>query len=84
MYETTGHRIGELASRTGLTVRTLHHYDRIGLLRPGRRTPAGHRVYGESEVQRLYAIVALRSLGMPLARIAETLDRGLSLRDAVT
>src|SRR6266545_8217833 len=52
-----GLRIGELAGRTGLTVRALHHYDRIGLLSPSRRTEAGYRLYGEADVRRLYAIV---------------------------
>ncbi|HSL84954.1 MAG TPA: MerR family DNA-binding transcriptional regulator, partial [Thermoanaerobaculia bacterium] len=50
-------RVGELARRTGLTVRTLHHYDEIGLLRPARRSAtvsgAGYRLYGPAEVERL-------------------------------
>ena len=67
-------KIGELARRTGLTVRTLHHYDEIGLLSPARRSDGGHRVYDEASVQRLYRIVSLRSLGFPLDAIAEALD----------
>lgn len=46
-------KVGALARRTGLTVRTLHHYDEIGLLRPTQRTTAGHRLYGDEEVRRL-------------------------------
>lgn len=73
--ETRGLKVGELAVRTGLTVRTLHHYDEIGLLRPARRTPSGHRVYGLEEVQRLQQIASLRQLGLPLDEIRECLDR---------
>jgi DNA-binding transcriptional MerR regulator len=67
-------KIGQLAARTGLTVRTLHHYDEIGLLSPAQRSEGGHRVYDETDVQRLYRIVSLRSLGFPLDAIAEALD----------
>jgi len=67
-------KIGELARRTGLTVRTLHHYDEIGLLSPAERSDGGHRVYDEAGVQRLYRIVSLRSLGFPLDAIKEALD----------
>jgi DNA-binding transcriptional MerR regulator len=66
--------IGELAARTGITVRTLHHYDEIGLARPSRRTPAGHRRYTADDVRRLHRIVALRGFGFPLLEIAALLD----------
>ncbi len=68
-------KVGELASRTGTTVRTLHHYDEIGLLTPGGRTPAGHRLYGESEVRRLQQIASLRQLGLSLDEIRACLAR---------
>jgi MerR family transcriptional regulator, thiopeptide resistance regulator len=67
-------KIGELARATGLTVRTLHHYDEIGLLIPSERTQAGYRLYGEHDVRRLYEIRALRDLGIPLGEIPEALD----------
>jgi MerR family transcriptional regulator, thiopeptide resistance regulator len=67
-------KVGELAATTGVTVRTLHHFDEIGLLRPGARTAAGHRLYAEPEVRRLYRILALRHLGVPLSEIARSLD----------
>ncbi|MEN8376651.1 MAG: MerR family transcriptional regulator [Gemmatimonadota bacterium] len=67
--------VGELALRTGLTVRTLHHYDDIGLLAPVSRSPAGYRLYGPGDVRRLQRIVSLRALGLPLADIADSLDR---------
>lgn len=66
-------RIGELAAATGVTVRTLHHYDEIGLLVAGR-SPAGQRLYGEAEVRRLFRIVSLRRLGLGLPEIAEQLQ----------
>jgi MerR family transcriptional regulator, thiopeptide resistance regulator len=67
-------RIGELARETGLTVRTLHHYDQLGLLSPLSRTAGGHRCYTSGDVRRLHRIVALRSLGISLAEIGTLLD----------
>ena len=69
-----GWRVGDLARATGLTVRTLHHYDEIGLLTPADRSEGGHRLYGEQDVQRLYRIRLLRRLGLPLHQIAQALD----------
>ncbi|AVS76364.1 MerR family transcriptional regulator [Paracidovorax cattleyae] len=69
-------RVGELARRTGLTVRTLHHYDEIGLLRPSTRSESGYRLYSEADVQRLHAIQTLRHLGLPLGDIAGLLQGG--------
>jgi MerR family transcriptional regulator, thiopeptide resistance regulator len=67
-------KVGELADATGLTVRTLHHFDEVGLLRPATRSQAGHRLYTADDVRRLYRIFALRHLGMPLREIAQALD----------
>lgn len=66
--------VGELAERTGLTVRTLHHYDQIGLLRPAARTPAGYRLYGPAEVRRLQHVASLRRLGLSLDDIGRCLE----------
>ena len=77
-------RVGELAAATGLTVRTLHHFDEIGLLRPGERSSAGHRLYTADDVRRLHHILTLRHLGMPLADIAAALDGGLDLHVLLT
>ena len=74
MYDEKHWKIGELARATGLTVRTLHHYDEIGLLVPSERTQAGYRLYGEQDVRRLYEIRALRDLGIPLSEIPDALD----------
>lgn len=65
----------EFARKTGVTVRTLHHYDRMGLLKP-RRTPSGYRMYGAAELARLEQIVTLKFLGLPLKEIKGALERG--------
>lgn len=70
-----GFQVGEVARLTGVSVRTLHHYDRIGLLQPQQRTAAGYRLYGEQDLLRLQQILTLRYLGFPLKRIGELLDR---------
>ena len=67
-------RVGELAERTGLTVRTLHHYDQLGLLSPSSRTSGGHRSYTAADVARLHRIIALRSCGLSLEQIGEVLS----------
>lgn len=67
-------RVGELAERVGLSVRTLHHYDEIGLLRPAGHTGSGHRLYGEQELQRLQRILSLKQLGLSLEEIQRSLD----------
>lgn len=67
--------VGQLAALAGVTVRTLHHYDRIGLLRPDERTGSGaYRVYGPSAVERLHRILSYRELGLGLEEIATLLD----------
>lgn len=68
-------KVGELAERIGLTVRTLHWYDEIGLLPPARRTRAGHRIYGPDQVERLQRIRSLRHVGLSLQEIRDVLDR---------
>jgi len=77
-------RIGEVAAATGLTVRTLHHYDEIGLLAPSGRSEAGHRLYGDDDLRRLYRIVALRRLGLALGEIGALIDGdGADLRPVI-
>jgi len=77
-------RIGELARATRVTVRALHHYDRLGLLVPSSRTAGGHRCYTGDDVRRLHAILALRGFGLTLAEIGEALDRpGVDPREIV-
>lgn len=72
-------KVGELAARTGLTIRTLHHYDAIGLLCPSGRTDSshgsGHRLYTAADVARLHQILCLKQLGFGLEQIKEYLTR---------
>lgn len=66
--------IKALAELAGVTTRTLRWYDSIGLLRPGAVTPAGYRLYGPAEVERLQQILFYRELGLPLGEIRAILD----------
>ena len=65
----------EFAEATGVTVRALHHYDRLRLLRPSRYTDAGYRLYSERDFARLEQIVALKFIGFPLREIKKILSR---------
>jgi DNA-binding transcriptional MerR regulator len=67
--------VGQVAELFGVTVRTLHHYDEIGLVRPVGRSPAGYRLYTEGDVDRLRHVVVYRRLGLGLGEITEILDR---------
>jgi DNA-binding transcriptional MerR regulator len=69
-------KVGELARRTGLTVRTLHHYDEIGLLKPSLHTEAGYRLYAADDVARLQHVLSLRQLGFTLEEVRHCLDHG--------
>ncbi|MGH3528200.1 MAG: MerR family transcriptional regulator [Pseudonocardiaceae bacterium] len=64
--------MGELARATGLSVRTLRHWDQVGLVCP-RRARAGHRCYSRADVTRLYRALALRSMGLSLEQIGALL-----------
>jgi DNA-binding transcriptional MerR regulator len=66
--------VGELARLAGVTVRTLHHYDRIGLVRPSERTSAGYRSYDVGDLDRLQQVLVYRELGFPLEEVATLLD----------
>src|ERR1700733_1550073 len=68
-------KVGDLARKTGLTVRTPHHYDEIGLLKPSLRTEAGHRLYTTGDVVRLQQVLSLRQLGFSLEEILGCLDQ---------
>lgn len=68
--------VGEVAQRFGITVRTLHHYDDIGLLTPSRRAASGYRVYTSADLTRLSQIIVYRRLEFPLDEIASLLDEG--------
>lgn len=66
--------VGQVAERLGVTVRTLHHYDEIGLLVPNGRTAAGYRLYTDTDIARLQHVVVYRRLGFALEEIALLLD----------
>ncbi|MCX4960257.1 MerR family transcriptional regulator [Streptomyces virginiae] len=68
-----GYTVGRVAAVAGVTVRTLHHYDKAGLLAPSDRSPAGYRRYTDADLARLQQILFYRELGFPLDEIAEIL-----------
>ncbi|HUW65828.1 MAG TPA: MerR family transcriptional regulator [Spirochaetia bacterium] len=73
MKNKTRWQIGELARKTGLSVRTLHYYDQLGLLVPSGRSEAGYRLYTGADLLRLRQILSLRQLGFSLAEIGDCL-----------
>ncbi len=74
--------MGRAAALVGVTVKTLHHWDAIGLVRPTGRTRAGYRVYSGEDVARMYRVLVYRELGLPLAEIGRLLDDpGTDARD---
>ena len=78
----TTYRVRHFANLAGVTVKALHHYDRLGLLRP-QRTTAGYRVYCDADLQRLAQITALKLVGIPLKEIAPLLRGTESLDDVL-
>lgn len=66
--------VGRVAELAGVSVRTLHHYDRIGLVRPSARTPAGYRAYRAGDMERLREVLAYRRLGFGLREVADLVD----------
>lgn len=83
--------VGQVAETFGVTVRTLHHYDEVGLLRPSERSHAGYRLYTPDDLERLATIVTYRRLDLPLDEVAallrgdgSTLEHLRRQRDAVT
>jgi DNA-binding transcriptional MerR regulator len=70
----TARTVRQLANMAGVSVRTLHHYDHIGLLRPSARTAAGYRLYGTKDLLRLQQILLFKELDLPLEEIRRILD----------
>lgn len=77
------YKVREFAKLAGVTVRALHHYDRLGLLTPTRRTGSSYRLYSERDLARLEEIVVLKFLGIPLKEIRPLLDQQSGLADAL-
>ncbi len=72
--ETAGYTVGRVAELSGVTIRTLHHYDEIGLLSPGGRSASGYRLYEETDLDRLRHILFYRELGFDLKEISTIMD----------
>ena len=72
--KTSGYTVGRVAELSGVTVRTLHHYDEIGLLSPGGRSAAGYRIYEGSDLERLQRILFYRELGFALDEVSTIID----------
>ena len=66
--------VAQVSKRTGVSVRTLHHYDQIGLLKPTEVTEAGYRLYDDTALDNLYMILVYRELGLSLKEIGSILD----------
>ncbi|MFJ8588369.1 MerR family transcriptional regulator [Streptomyces sp. NPDC093595] len=81
MDSDTLHSIGELARRTGLTVKTIRYYSDKGIVPPTVRSPAGYRLYGADALARLHLARTLRELGLDLETVRKVLDREASMAD---
>ncbi len=75
--------VSKVAALTGVSVRTLHHYDDIGLVRPSGRSAAGYRLYSPADLERLQRVLFYRELSMPLDAIARLLDDAADVRAAL-
>jgi DNA-binding transcriptional MerR regulator len=74
MHERRTYRIGDVAEQSGVSIRALHHYDEIGLLRPRARSASGYRLYDDDDLLRLQQILVGRELGLSLEQIRRSLD----------
>ena len=79
MNDSDGLPVGEVSPLTGVTVRTLHHYDQVGLLAPAGRSSSGYRLYDKADLERLRRILGYRELGFGLDEIAELLTEDADL-----
>src|SRR5262245_35417797 len=75
MNDKSRYRVGQFAALTGVSVRTMHHYDRIGLLSPTQRSEAAYRLYAPEDLLALQQSLTLRYLGFELRQIRELLRR---------
>lgn len=73
MDQPNGLKVGAVAEQTGLSIRTLRHYDEVGLLTPSTRLPSGYRLYSEDDIQRLLLIRRMKPLGFSLQEMSELL-----------
>lgn len=75
METDTALTVGRIARLAGVTVRTMHHYDEIGLVVPSERSDAGYRLYGHAEIERLQEVLFFRELGLGLDEIKTIVDQ---------
>ena len=68
------YQINEVSKLTGVSIRMLHHYDKIGLLSPSKRTDSNYRMYNNDDISRLYQILLFKELEFPLQEIKQILD----------
>jgi DNA-binding transcriptional MerR regulator len=68
------YKISQFAEQAGVTVRALHHYDRLGVLKPSGRTEAGYRLYTDPDYARLQQVETLKFIGLPLKQVKDVLD----------
>lgn len=68
------YKINEVSKLTGISIRMLHHYDKIGLLSPSKRTDSNYRIYNNDDISRLYQILLFKELEFPLQDIKRILD----------
>ncbi|MCV7282316.1 MerR family transcriptional regulator [Mycolicibacterium flavescens] len=73
--------VGAVSALTGVSIRTLHHYDHIGLVVPSVRSPAGYRGYTDADIERLHLVLVYRSIGLPLGQIRALLDGDADVLD---
>jgi DNA-binding transcriptional MerR regulator len=76
-----GRTVGQVAAALGVTVKTLHHYDAVGLVRPSGRSAAGYRLYTDADLTRLEQVVVYRRLGFALEDIADLLSGTADVRE---
>lgn len=80
----TGYQVGDAARIARVSVRTLHHYDEIGLLSPSGRSASGYRLYNDADLERLQQVLFYRELGLPLDEIRRVMtDPGFDRREAL-
>ena len=78
------YKIGEVAKKTGVSIRSLRHYDEIKLLQPSSRNDAGYRLYSKKDIMRLQQIISLKQIGFSLKKIHEILNAKVSLKDTIS
>ena len=77
-------KIGEIAKKTGISIRSLRHYDAIGLLKPKTQTAVGYRLYNKEDIYRLQQIVSLQQMKFSLKQIKTMLNQNVSLKETLT